>query len=184
MRVWLRLLRWLAQPGSQTAPGAHRHQVRVVRRTAVAVDGSVVAFEFERPDGSPLPSWQPGAHIDVTLPSGRYRQYSLCGDLADRTRYRIAVRRIEGGGSAELHDEVAEGTMLTVGTPRNAFPLAVGGGAATARPVRFIAGGIGITPILPSVTVAACRPRTGRASCPVWSARMMAGGLSNSRVVM
>ncbi|MFN2478168.1 MAG: 2Fe-2S iron-sulfur cluster-binding protein [Pseudonocardiaceae bacterium] len=101
--------------------------------------------------GSELPSWQPGSHLDVLLPSGRCRQYSLCGDPADRSSYRIAVRRIAdgAGGSRELHDSIGTGSALTGRGPRNAFPYVDAAGYL------FIAGGIGITPILPMVKHAA-----------------------------
>lgn len=102
-------------------------------------------------NGATLPSWQPGAHLDVVLPSGKLRQYSLCGDWRDPLRYRIAVRRIAGGsgGSRELHDVVRPGDRLTVRGPRNAFPF------IPAESYLFVAGGIGITAILPMVTAAA-----------------------------
>jgi ferredoxin-NADP reductase len=104
--------------------------------------------------GSELPSWQPGSHLDVLLPSGRCRQYSLCGDPADRSSYRIAVRRIaDGGGSRELHDSISTGSALTVRGPRNAFPY------VDAPGYLFIAGGIGITPILPMIKQAAASGR-------------------------
>lgn len=109
-------------------------------------------------DGSELPSWHPGAHIDLTLPSGRVRQYSLSGDPGERDTWRIAVRRIEdgGGGSVEIHDDLAVGTVLTVAGPRNAFPFAYPHLArADIRKVTFIAAGIGITAILPMVQAAA-----------------------------
>ncbi|WP_328447153.1 PDR/VanB family oxidoreductase [Amycolatopsis sp. NBC_00438] len=93
--------------------------------------------------GAPLPSWRPGAHIDLVLPSGRVRQYSLCGDPSEKDHYRIAVRKI-GVASAEVH-ALTPGTRVVVRGPRTAFPL-VGEG-----PFLFIAGGIGITPILPMV---------------------------------
>ncbi len=90
------------------------------------------------------------------LPSGRVRQYSLCGDPAVTDAYRIAVRRIPGGGggSLEVHDEVAVGSTLTTSGPRNAFPLAVPGYGSPTQRFRFIAGGIGITPILPMLAQA------------------------------
>jgi ferredoxin-NADP reductase len=84
-----------------------------VQRTTTAVvtkrellTPDVVALTLADPDGGLLPSWTPGAHIDVRLPSGRRRQYSLCGSPGRRTDYRIAVRRIPdgGGGSNEMHD--------------------------------------------------------------------------------
>lgn len=94
-------------------------------------------------NGVPLPGWRPGAHLDLVLPSGLTRQYSLCGDPGDRSHYRIAVRKI-GVASAEVH-ALVPGTRVTARGPRTAFPF-VGAG-----PFRFIAGGIGITPILPMV---------------------------------
>jgi ferredoxin-NADP reductase len=130
----------------------------VVReRSVVAADQDVVAFTLAAVGGGELPKWRPGAHLDVTLPSGAVRQYSLCGDPRDRYRYRIAVRRIpEGkGGSIELHDAVRVGDVLGVKGPRNAFPLATTGHLnAGVRQFHFVAGGIGITPILPMLAVA------------------------------
>ncbi|VEG19925.1 putative vanillate O-demethylase reductase subunit [Mycolicibacterium phlei] len=130
----------------------------VVReRSVVAADQDVVAFTLAAVAGGELPRWRPGAHLDVTLPSGAVRQYSLCGDPSDRYRYRIAVRRIpEGkGGSIELHDVVRVGDVLGVKGPRNAFPLATTGHLnAGVRQFHFVAGGIGITPILPMLAAA------------------------------
>ncbi|MCE5288007.1 MAG: PDR/VanB family oxidoreductase [Nocardiaceae bacterium] len=109
----------------------------------------VVSLRLTRPDGLQLPEWRPGAHIDLFLPSGRQRQYSLCGDPRDRTSYRIAVRRIAegGGGSIEAH-ELRFGDRVRVRGPRNAFAF------VDAPSYLFIAGGIGITPILPMVKAA------------------------------
>ncbi|WP_020659219.1 PDR/VanB family oxidoreductase [Amycolatopsis benzoatilytica] len=125
--------------------------LRVAATTAETPD--VRGFTLRRTDGGVLPAWVPGAHLDVFLPSGLLRQYSLCGDPADRTCYRIAVRRIDGGGGGSLamHQEVTEGSMLTVRGPRNAFSL------IAASSYLFVAGGIGITPILPMVRAAAGR---------------------------
>ncbi|KQY57116.1 oxidoreductase [Nocardioides sp. Root140] len=112
----------------------------------------VVSFTLRRPDGESLPAWVPGAHLDVFLPSGAQRQYSLCGDPADRTSYRIAVRRIDegGGGSLAMH-RLSQGDVLTVRGPRNAFTF------IDVESYLFVAGGIGITPILPMVREAARR---------------------------
>ncbi|WP_228001199.1 PDR/VanB family oxidoreductase [Nocardia australiensis] len=123
-------------------------EVEIGRITPEA-DG-VVSLELRDPDGAPLPAWTPGAHIDVFLPSGRQRQYSLNSDPADRCRYRIAVRRLDngGGGSREIHEQLRAGDRLTVRGPRNAFPL------ISASEYLFVAGGIGITPILPMLTEA------------------------------
>ncbi len=105
----------------------------------------VVELRLADPAGDPLPAWQPGAHLRLTLPSGRERHYSLCGDPADRGSYRIAVRRLAGGGggSVELHDELHVGVRLTVRRPRNGF-------AFCGQPrLLLLAGGIGVTPLLP-----------------------------------
>ena len=128
----------------------------VVDRTVVALDENVVALTLAAADGSDLPPWHPGAHLDIHLPSGRVRQYSLCGDPEQRDSYRIAVRRIPegGGGSIEVHDALTVGSTITTSGPRNAFPLTVPGYGSPTRRIRFIAGGIGITPILPMLALA------------------------------
>ncbi|MFG1999305.1 PDR/VanB family oxidoreductase [Spirillospora sp. NPDC048911] len=120
--------------------------VREVRREAV----DVISLRLAASDGGVLPTWQPGCHLDLLLPSGRRRQYSLCGDPADRRSYRVAVRRLPdgGGGSAEVHEELAEGSTIKVQGPRNAFPF------LASESYLFLAGGIGITPILPMVKAA------------------------------
>lgn len=124
--------------------------LRIVHRTEAAQ--GVVLLDLERPDGDGLPVWTPGAHVDVLLPDGLgERQYSLCGDPADRARWRIGVLRepVGRGGSAWLHDRT-EGDVLRVRGPRNHF-------AFQPRPGRrylFVAGGIGITPISAMVRAA------------------------------
>jgi ferredoxin-NADP reductase len=127
------------------------HALRVVDRQVVAHDQDVVALTLAAADTKPLPRWFPGAHIDINLPSGRIRQYSLNGDPAVRDSYRIAVRRIPGGGggSIEVHDQLTVGATVTTSGPRNAFPLSMPGRGSPTQRFRFIAGGIGITPILP-----------------------------------
>ncbi|MCT9088003.1 PDR/VanB family oxidoreductase [Streptomyces sp. ASQP_92] len=118
-------------------------RLRVGERTEPAE--GVVRLRLVAPDGGELPSWEPGAHLDLVLPSGLVRQYSLCGDPADRTSYTVATRLVEGGrgGSAEVHERLTEAVELSARGPRNRFPL-----VASASYV-FVAGGIGITPILP-----------------------------------
>ncbi|AXB43365.1 PDR/VanB family oxidoreductase [Amycolatopsis albispora] len=118
----------------------------VVRTAPEAED--VISLTLADPGGAELPSWLPGAHLDLFLPSGRQRQYSLCGDPADRRTYRIAVRRI-GAASGEIHDGLRG--RVRVRGPRNAFQL------VDADSHLFVAGGIGITPILPMVR--ACHRR-------------------------
>lgn len=117
----------------------------IVSRTEPA-DG-VLALTLESPE---FPEWDPGAHLDVRLPSGLVRQYSLCGDPADRGRYTIAVRLVEDGrgGSREAHAQLLEGAELPVRPPRNRFPL------VPSRSYVFVAGGIGITPVLPMLRAA------------------------------
>ncbi|KZS59471.1 PDR/VanB family oxidoreductase [Mycobacterium ostraviense] len=121
----------------------------VAKREVVAPD--VIALTLADRDGGLLPSWTPGAHIDVRLPSGRRRQYSLCGPPGRRIDYRIAVRRIAdgGGGSIEMHDAFREGDPLTFEGPRNAFYL-----VTDEHHVLFVIGGIGVTPILPMIRLA------------------------------
>ena len=128
----------------------------VTDRQVVAHDQDVVALTLAAADGRVLPRWHPGAHLDIHLPSGRLRQYSLCGDPDDTDTYRIAVRRIVagGGGSIEVHDGLPVGTSVTTHGPRNAFPLTVPGYGSPTQRFRFIAGGIGITPILPMLALA------------------------------
>jgi len=134
----------------------HTMTIKVVDRQLVAHDENVVSLTFAATDRSALPAWHPGAHLDIHLPSGRVRQYSLCGDPERLSEYRIAVRRIPngGGGSIEVHDELRVGAVVTTSGPRNAFPLCVPGYGSPARQLRFVAGGIGITPILPMLAMA------------------------------
>ncbi|WP_306359049.1 PDR/VanB family oxidoreductase [Nocardia sp. CC227C] len=128
----------------------------VTERRVEARDNDVVSIVFTAPDGRELPAWRPGAHLDLELPSGKVRQYSLCGDPADRHSYRIAVRRIPDGlgGSREVHEALPVGTPVTVRGPRNAFPFVLPGHGSSASRVHFVAGGIGITPILPMMRMA------------------------------
>ncbi|MFD8751860.1 PDR/VanB family oxidoreductase [Kitasatospora sp. NPDC059577] len=128
------------RPLSRPTP---RLQLVVTARRRLTPD--VVELKLTDPSGGLLPPWQPGAHLRLHLPSGRERHYSLSGDPADRAAYRIAVRRLPGGGggSVEVHDTLHPGARLTARRPRNGF-------AFCAEPaVLLLAGGIGITPLLP-----------------------------------
>lgn len=94
-----------------------------------------------------LPTWQPGAHVDLHAGNGEIRQYSLCGDPVDRSQWRVAILRVPDGrgGSAWFHDELEAGDELKAVGPRNNFAL------EAAEEYVFVAGGIGITPLLPMV---------------------------------
>src|ERR1700710_571628 len=109
----------------------------------------VIAITLARIDSADLPAWEPGAHLEFTLPSGLIRHYSLCGDPRDRGSYTVAVlREINGrGGSKELHEIAHAGLDVVVRSPRNNFAL------EPAPEYLFLAGGIGITPILAMIRV-------------------------------
>ncbi len=115
-----------------------------IARIIDAAEG-IRSFELVQPDGSELPPFTPGSHVKVQVPNGLLRKYSLCNDPAERHRYVITVKRdAEGqGGSVSLCDEAREGDTLPTSLPDNAFPL-----VEDAKRHIFIAGGIGITPIL------------------------------------
>jgi ferredoxin-NADP reductase len=117
--------------------------VRVARRTVEAED--VVGFRLVAADGARLPAFAPGAHIDVSLPGGLVRQYSLCNASVQDAHYEIGVLRdaCSRGGSLALHDAVHEGAVLRIGVPRNHFPL-----DESATRSLLLAGGIGVTPLL------------------------------------
>ncbi|MEZ0384667.1 2Fe-2S iron-sulfur cluster-binding protein [Mycobacterium sp. pW045] len=137
---------------SRVVPVSRTIEAVVTKREMLTPD--VVALTLAQPDGGLLPSWTPGGHIDVQLPSGRRRQYSLCGVPGRRTEYRIAVRRLDdgGGGSVEMHEAYAVGDTLVFEGPRNAFYL-----GTDESDVLFVIGGIGVTPMLPMLREAAQR---------------------------
>lgn len=124
-------------------PTSQLLRARVARKLPLATD--IALFELAGADGQPLPPFSAGAHIDVHLPGGVSRQYSLCNDPRETHRYQIAVLRDEAGrgGSRAMHETVHAGDVLSIGTPRNLFPL-----APDARESILLAGGIGITPLL------------------------------------
>ncbi|WP_127804250.1 PDR/VanB family oxidoreductase [Hydrogenophaga sp. NH-16] len=118
-------------------------RVRVAVRRDEALD--ICSLDLVPVDGSALPGFSAGAHIDVHLPGGLVRQYSLCNPPGETQRYRIAVLRdaASRGGSATVHDQLQVGTVLDIGTPRNLFEL-----DPAAPHHLLLAGGIGITPLL------------------------------------
>lgn len=117
-------------------------QVKVLHRREEAE--GIASYELVREGGGALPPFSAGSHIDVHLPGGLVRQYSLCNDAHDATHYRIGVLRdaASRGGSIAMHDQVHEGDVLSISEPRNHFPL------HTAPHTLLLAGGIGITPLL------------------------------------
>jgi ferredoxin-NADP reductase len=119
--------------------------LRVKGKTRQAED--VVTVTLVDPEGRRLPDWTPGSHIDLVLSNGLARQYSLCGNRWDAYSYRIGVLREPAGrgGSAFVHETLEPGHLVGVSAPRNNFPL------VPSQRYLFVAGGIGITPILPMV---------------------------------
>ncbi|RMQ43461.1 Flavodoxin reductase protein [Pseudomonas cichorii] len=118
-------------------------EVLVKSRTDEALD--ICSYELASADGNPLPAFSAGAHIDVHLPGGLIRQYSLCNHPEERHRYLIGVLKdpTSRGGSRAMHEQIQVGMRLQISEPRNLFPL-----ASEARRSLLFAGGIGITPIL------------------------------------
>jgi cytochrome P450/ferredoxin-NADP reductase len=123
-------------------------EVTVESKTVVS-DG-VVALGLRELEGQPLPGWQPGAHVDLVIAGAPTKQYSLCGDPAERGRWRLGILRDEAGSGASryVHDSLQAGDVVRVRGPRNNFPL------VESPAYLFVAGGIGITPVLPMIRAA------------------------------
>jgi ferredoxin-NADP reductase len=140
-------------------------QRTVLERMDTVAEG-VVSLVLRGADG-PLAPWTPGAHVDLALPNWLIRQYSLCGSPADRDRYRVAVRhdRLSRGGSEYVHLFLRPGRTLDVSVPRNNFRL------RPAPEYLFVAGGIGITPVVPMLTAAV---EAGASASLVYIGRSMA----------
>ncbi|MER8441297.1 PDR/VanB family oxidoreductase [Mesorhizobium sp. M1312] len=120
----------------------------IMKLTVTAVrkePGEVLVIGLKHPRKPVLPPFEAGSHVDVHLPEGKVRQYSLCGDPTELSRYTIAVKRENDGrgGSAWIHETIAVGSTLPVSAPRNHFALKPGEG-----PTLLLAGGIGVTPVL------------------------------------
>lgn len=132
-----------AQPGCSLEQQTNRLKVRIAKRFNEATD--ICTFELVDVKGGLLPVFTAGSHIDVYLPNGITRQYSLFNDPSERHRYLIAVLNAEDsrGGSKTMHERMKEGDTLSISAPRNHFPL-----ARQAKRSLLLAGGIGVTPIL------------------------------------
>ncbi|MFG2744991.1 PDR/VanB family oxidoreductase [Streptomyces chartreusis] len=126
-------------------PVSGRPRSRALRVLVAAREEVAEGVVRLRLEGHDLPRWEPGAHLDLVLPSGLVRQYSLCGDPEDDSSYTVATRLVPDGrgGSREVHEQIRAGMELEVRGPRNRFPL------VEAESYVFVAGGIGITPVLP-----------------------------------
>ncbi|UZF48530.1 PDR/VanB family oxidoreductase [Rhodococcus rhodochrous] len=134
------------------APDFERRLELTVAGKERVADG-VVRLTLTAPDGSCLPAWTPGAHLDLVLGDGLVRQYSLCGDPDDRATYEVGVllEPTSRGGSRYVHETLAVGDVVVVRGPRNHFTL------IDAEEYLFVAGGIGITPLIPMLASAAAR---------------------------
>src|SRR5580658_8130324 len=126
----------------ETTRGGTLIDVQLAGVEPVARDTNV--YTFARPDGGRLPPYKPGAHIDIHLPNGLIRQFSLLNPAADPDSYVVAIKldAASRGGSRYIFDELRINHTLKIGAPRNNFPL-----AEDADHVVLFAGGIGITPI-------------------------------------
>ncbi|GAA3681288.1 PDR/VanB family oxidoreductase [Nocardioides ginsengisoli] len=150
-----------------TQPIVREFEADLTVVSAVEAAADVVTLTLAAQDGSALPPWTPGAHIDLVLGDDLVRQYSLCGSPADSGQWRIGVLRAPDsrGGSKAVHAELSAGATVKVRGPRNHFPM-----VASPRYL-FLAGGIGITPMLPMIAEA-------EASGADW--RLVYGGRSRS----
>lgn len=136
-----------AAVGPRNGVGGYPEDLRLQVCQADMVADRVRRLVLRDPRGRRLPDWTPGSHIDVVLPDHTTRQYSLCGDRWDTFSYQIAVLREPNGrgGSAYIHDTLRVGQLIGIGGPRNHFAM------VPAQRYLFIAGGIGITPLLPMI---------------------------------
>lgn len=121
----------------------------IIQQRRDTADG-VLSLTLGRTDGGRLPAWTPGAHVEVVLDNGITRQYSLCSDPGDDRTWRVGILREpeSRGGSKYVFDKLHDGDIVEVGEPRNHFELESAPGYV------FVAGGIGITPILPMIAQA------------------------------
>ncbi|GLB82384.1 MULTISPECIES: PDR/VanB family oxidoreductase [Mycobacterium] len=126
------------------------HTVELVVTARQELADDVIGLILENPSGDELPDWNPGAHIDLLLTDELVRQYSLCSSPTERYRWKVGVLLDPNGrgGSKHVHHELLVGSKIRVRGPRNNFAL------VRATRYQFIAGGIGITPIIPMIEAA------------------------------
>lgn len=158
--------------------------LKVVVHKARQQGGNVLVLDLCASDDTPLPAFEAGAHVDVHLPDGLVRQYSLCSDPADPGLYRLGVLKdpASRGGSEAVHATLREGSVVTISAPRNLFPLAV-----DAQSSLLIGGGIGITPMIAmayalhaGALISSCTTAVARAVrrrfCKSWPAHRFPSG--------
>jgi ferredoxin-NADP reductase len=135
---------------TQTRTTVREHEGELVVEAVDLLAEDVVAVTLADPAGEPLPPWTPGAHVDLILTPDLVRQYSLCSSPSDSRTIRIGVLKAPDsrGGSVFVHERLTPGTTVRVRGPRNHFPL------VSAPRYQFVAGGIGITPLLPMMAEA------------------------------
>ena len=138
------------EQSTRARPAYREVELDVEVRRREAVSDGVVVLTLADPNGADLPEWAPGAHIDLIMTPSLVRQYSLCGDTANRSEWQVGVLLDPNsrGGSQFVHDTLHEGATVRVRGPRNHFPL-----VGSPRYL-FIAGGIGVTPMLPMIAAA------------------------------
>jgi ferredoxin-NADP reductase len=142
----------VAEQTKPSSPAAREQTFEVRLRALIWEAPGVLSLQLAAPNGNALPPFAPGAHIDLKLPDGTLRQYSLCGDPDDTSHYRLGIRAVAGGlSSSFIHRQLRPGDLLTVSAPRNNFPM-----VDAARYI-FIAGGIGITPLIPMMREASAK---------------------------
>ncbi|MGA8077449.1 MAG: ferredoxin reductase, partial [Xanthobacteraceae bacterium] len=145
-------------------PEPHTHLIEAHLTKIEDVARDTKLYSFQRVEGGVLPPYQPGAHIDLHLPNGLLRQFSLVAPNSDPESYVVAVKKDAGsrGGSRYIIDEMKVGDPIKISAPRNNFPL-----VENAEHVVLIAGGIGITPIwcMAQQLIALKRPWTLHYAC-------------------
>jgi ferredoxin-NADP reductase len=142
-----------ASPAAAKKPAYREVEADLEVRGYELVADGVVTLTLAHPDDTDLPEWSPGAHIDLVLTPSLVRQYSLCGSTSNRAEWRVGILLdpTSRGGSQFVHDEIRKGSTVRVRGPRNHFPL------VSSPRYQFVAGGIGVTPILTMIEAAEAR---------------------------